>query len=583
LRGRNEEEASCFRPFSDGIGAAFSSHAGVAEERAGEDLMMKTDVKVWPLLAASVAVAVMTTACGGAEPGRLGTTDAPPPLGPGQDGQVPPPAPPPAGSPSLGDVDDGAAPPPGPSEEVDTSGENYAEWTENDWVDTDEEATSTFSADVDTASYSLARRNLNADILPEPASVRVEEFLNYFRYDEPAPTDGSPFAVQLEVAPSPFGPSEDPLHLMRIGIQGEQIPYEERDPVNLVFLIDVSGSMQSTAKLPLVKYTLRLLVDKLAPTDTLGIVVYAGADGVVLEPTPVINKSEILDAIDSMSAGGGTNGEAGIRAAYDLAEGAFRTDGVNRVVLASDGDFNIGATGEELYTLIEDFRERDIFLSYFGYGSGNYNDETAEELTNRGNGNYAYIDSNNEALRIVGENLVSTLQVIAKDVKLQVEFDPARVERYRLIGYENRLLNNEDFIDDSVDAGDLGAGHHVTALYEIDLRDDAKAAVSAGTATADPIATLRIRHKKPTGDISEEQSTTVDLGQTLVALDAASTSFKWAAAVAEFAEILRDSMHVDVADFDAVRALAEQGELETPAHAEFIGLVDKAATLSGED
>jgi Ca-activated chloride channel family protein len=527
----------------------------------------------WGATLLTAACAMGLVGCA-AEP-LLTASGAPPPDGeqnvilPPGDVSAEPPPPPLAGDGDIGDVD--------------TSGEQYAEWTENDWVATDEEATSTFSADVDTASYSLARRNLNAGVLPEPASVRVEEFLNYFRYDEPAPTDGSPFAVQLEVAPSPFGQDDDPLHLMRIGIQGEQIPYEERDPVNLVFLIDVSGSMSSEAKLPLVKYTLRLLVDKLAPTDTLGIVVYAGAEGVVLEPTPVINKSEILDAIDNMRAGGGTNGEAGIRTAYDLAEGAFRDDGVNRVVLASDGDFNIGATGETLYTMIEDFRSRGIFLSYFGYGTGNYNDATAEELTNRGNGNYAYIDSTNEALRIVGENLVSTLQVIAKDVKLQVEFDPARVERYRLIGYENRLLNNEDFTDDTVDAGDLGAGHHVTALYEIDLRDDAKAAVGAGTTSADPIATLRIRHKKPTGDVSEEQSTTVDLVDTLVALDAASDSLKWAAAVAELAEILRDSMHVEHADFDFVRDLAEAGALDTPAHDELLGLIDIAAGLHGGD
>jgi Ca-activated chloride channel family protein len=465
-------------------------------------------------------------------------------------------------------------------DEVEADNESYAEWIENDWVDPENEPLSTFSADVDTASYSLARRNLNAGTLPAPQSVRVEEFLNYFKYDEPAPTDGSPFAVQLEVAPSTFGEADDQLHLLRIGIQGEEVPYEERDPANLVFLVDVSGSM-AWGKLGLVKYTLGLLVDKLRPDDTIGIVVYAGADGVVLEPTPVAHKSVILDAIDNMTAGGSTNGEAGIRTAYDLAEDAFRPDGINRVVLCSDGDFNVGATGEELYGIIDSFRDRDIFLSYFGYGGGGsgYNDETAEELTNRGNGNYAYIDSPNEALRIVGENLVSTLQVIAKDVKLQVEFDPVRVERYRLIGYENRLLNAEDFANDAVDAGDLGAGHHVTALYEIDLRDDAKAAVGTGTAQADPIATLRIRHKKPTGDESEEMSRTIDLTATLTGVEAASTSMKWAAAVAELAEILRQSMHVSAPDFGAVRALAVDGWIDTPSHDELLDLLDIAESL----
>jgi len=338
--------------------------------------------------------------------------------------------------------------------------------------------------------------------------------------------------------------------------------------------------MQSETKLPLVKYTLGLLIDKLAPTDTLGIVVYAGAQGIVLEPTPVQNKSEILDAIDALSAGGGTNGEAGIRAAYDMAEGAFRTDGVNRVVLASDGDFNVGATGDELVGIIEDFRSRDIFLSILGYGGSNYNDALAEELSNHGNGNYAYIDSPNEALRIAGESLVSTLQVIAKDVKLQVEFDAAQVERFRLIGYENRILNHEDFNNDAIDAGDLGAGHHVTALYEIDLRDDAKALVFNGGANDAPIATVRVRYKKPTGDESELLEYPLALNEAQVSIEEASGNMLWAAAVAEFAEILRESAHSEGAKFSEVRELALMGmPLDTPSHAEFLSLVDDAKNL----
>jgi Ca-activated chloride channel family protein len=441
----------------------------------------------------------------------------------------------------------------------------------NPWIDTADEPVSTFSVDVDTASYSLHRRALAEGRLPEPESIRVEEFVNYFRYEDPRPTGEVPFAVRLEAAPSEFGPTDGDVHLLRIGVQAEEVPVEERDPVNLVFLLDVSGSMASGDKLGLVKFAMGHLVDVLSPEDTLGIVVYAGSEGVVLEPTPVQDKSAILDALDALAAGGSTNGEAGIRAAYDLAESAFREDGVNRVVLCTDGDFNVGLTGDDLVDLIVEFRDRGIFLTALGFGMGDYNDGTMEDLTNHGNGNYAYIDSPNEALRVLGENLVSTLQVVAKDVKIQVEFDPAGVERYRLIGYENRLLANEDFTDDTVDAGDIGAGHSVTALYEVDLAEGVDAA---------DLAEVRVRYKAPDGDVSEELSWTIAGAARRPSFDAASADLRWAAAVTEYAEILRRSPHAEGDRFEDVLSIATEAAGEPdPSREELLGLVQSARDL----
>lgn len=471
-----------------------------------------------------------------------------------------------------GDVqgDTGAAPTDdadteGVGEEVDTSTRS------NPWVDTTKDATSTFSVDVDSGSYSLARREILAGRLPSPDVLRVEEFVNYFHYDGARPDDGAPFAVELQTAPSRFGDAPD-IALLRIGIQAEEIPVEERDPVNLVFLVDVSGSMQSADKLGLVKYSLKQLVDRLAPTDTLGIVVYAGADGVVLEPTPVEDKSVILDALDAMQAGGGTNGEAGIRGAYDLAESAFRSDGVNRVVLCSDGDMNIGLTGDALVDLVESFRDRDIFLTTLGFGTGNYDDHQMEQLADHGNGSYAYIDSRNEAVRVLGENLVSTLQVVAKDTKVQVEFDPATVERWRLIGYENRLLEDEQFEDDTVDAGDIGAGHAVTGLYELDLVD----------APEGKLADVRLRYKEPTSDTSELLEYTANAEDRYASFDDAPDRFRLAAGVAEFAEILRGTNHSTGSRFGDVYTTVDEataGALSDPSTFELLDLVDRASRL----
>jgi Ca-activated chloride channel family protein len=355
------------------------------------------------------------------------------------------------------------------------------------------------------------------------------------------------------------------------------VPEEERLPANLVFLIDVSGSMQDSNKLGLVQFTLKSLVERLQPTDTLGIVVYAGYEAVLLEPTAIEDKSAILDVIDGLAAGGSTAGEAGLRAAYDLAEGAFRPEGINRVVLCTDGDFNVGATGEELLGMIEDFRDRDIFLTALGYGMGNYNDATMEQLADRGNGNYAYIDSANEATRMVGEQLVGALQVIAKDVKVQVEFDPAAVSRFRLIGYENRVLEHDEFADDAVDAGDIGAGHDVTALYEVELSGNVTAQNVVETT---PIATVRLRHKEPQSDISTEREFPLTLAERRGSFEALSARTRFAAAVTELAEILRGSSHSEGRRFEDVRAILEETQVQgRDVEAELIELVDIASAL----
>jgi len=444
----------------------------------------------------------------------------------------------------------------------------------NPWTDAATDAMSTFSVDVDSGSYTLSRRTLNEGSLPNPSEVRVEEFLNYFKYADPAPTGDLPFEVTLESAPSPFAPTDaSDVQLLRIGIQAEEIPLEQRDPVNLVFLLDVSGSMGSSDKLGLVKFAMKQLVDKLSPKDTLGIVVYAGADGVVLQPTPVLDKSSILDALDNLQSGGSTNGEAGIRTAYNLAESAFRQNGINRVVLCTDGDFNVGLTGTALTNLIEDFRDRDIYLTTLGFGMGNYQDGTLEQLADHGNGNYGYIDSPNEATRMLGENLVSTLQVVAKDTKIQVEFNPATVERWRLIGYENRLLNDADFANDAVDAGDIGAGHHVTALYEIDRVDGG---------SGELIADVAIRYKEPNADTSTEHHWTHSGSDSIATFEGSSRAMQWAAAVTEFAEILRESPHAEGDRFGDVSAIAAAAapEGDRPIlRQELLNLVDIAAAL----
>ncbi len=412
-------------------------------------------------------------------------------------------------------------------------GETYQAAPENQLVQASQDALATFSLDVDTASYTLMRRDVTAGRLPVRDGVRVEEYVNFFRYDDvPATrTDGAPFGVKLESSPSPFG---EGMHLLRVGVRAIDVATAQRPAANIVFLVDVSGSMQDANKLPLVQESLSLLVNTLRPDDTIGIVVYAGADSVLVPPTAVRERGILLDAIAQLSAGGSTNGAAGIRTAYNLAAQHFRRGGINRVILCTDGDFNVGATGDELISLIEQERNRGITLTTIGFGSGNYNDRDMERLADRGNGNYGYIDSRSEAVRMLARDLNGTLQVVAKDVKVQVQFDPAVVAEFRLVGYDNRRLAHQDFRNDAVDAGEVGSGQSVTALFEYRLRPG----IVAGQ---DPrnLAEVRLRYKQPEGQQSTEVSRFIKVADVLPSFEQASPQMRFATAVAEYAEILR--------------------------------------------
>ncbi len=462
---------------------------------------------------------------------------------------------------------------------------------------------STFAADVDTASYSNVRRFLADGKRPPVDAVRIEELVNYFPYDYTGPDtqqqgegtlptakQRAPLAAQLEVASAPWAPEH---RLVRIGLKGREIPDAVRPAANLVFLLDVSGSMNEPKKLPLVKQSLRLLVDKLHADDRVAIAVYAGASGLALPSTPASHKEEILDAIDRLEAGGTTNGAMGIQLAYDLAQANFVKGGVNRVILATDGDFNVGMSSEgELVRLIEEKAKSGVFLSVLGFGTGNVKDATMEQLADRGNGNYAYIDSLAEARKTLVEQAGGTLVTIAKDVKLQVEFNPAQVQAYRLIGYENRLLAKEDFNNDKVDAGEIGAGHTVTALYEIvPPGEDMKAlpavdslkyqtpVASAGTPASDELLTVKVRYKEPDSDTSDRlEFPLFDRGARFAD---ATADFKFASAVAAFGMILRDSPHKGSATIVDVEAWGRAG-LGNDAggyRKEFLGLVERSRSF----
>jgi Ca-activated chloride channel family protein len=441
---------------------------------------------------------------------------------------------------------------------------------ENDWTDTAQDNLATFSIDVDTASYTATRQSITAGFLPEASRVRTEEFINFFRYDYEAPEALSrePFAINLESAPSPFGQDK---HLLKVGIKGKEVPLDERPATNLVFLIDVSGSMTSARKLPLVKHSLTTLLSALRPQDTLGIVVYAGRDAILLEPTRVEERGTIHDAIEMLRAGGSTNGAGGIRTAYELAQSAFVEGGINRVVLCTDGDFNVGVTGAALVDLVVSWNDRDIALTVLGYGRG-FNDSFLEDLTNRANGNYAFIDNEAEALRVLGENLISTLQIIAKDVKIQIELDPQTVARYRVVGYINRAIADDDFDDDTVDAGEIGSGHTVTAFLELELHEG----VEDGS-----LGVVNIRYKKPDEDVSDLVERSISLSDMHAELTSASEDFRFAAAVAEFGEILAGSRFAEDGDLDRVLNLAE-GAVDEDGQAdrvEFLALVARARQL----
>lgn len=447
---------------------------------------------------------------------------------------------------------------------------------------------STFSIDVDTASYSNIRRFINNGQTPPKDAVRIEELINYFNYEYPQPRENEPFAITTEVSRSPWNPQHQLVH---IGIQGKKIATEDLPPNNLVFLIDVSGSMTARNKLPLLKSAFQLLVGEMRPEDTISIVVYAGAAGVALPPTSGDRKDVILTAIDRLAAGGSTAGGEGIKLAYKLAKENFKRSGNNRVILATDGDFNVGMSSDtELVKLIEEKRKNDIFLTVLGVGMGNLQDSKMEKLADKGNGNYAYIDNELEAKKVLVKEIGGTLLTIAKDVKIQVDFNPAKVKAYRLIGYENRRLKDEDFNDDTKDAGELGAGHTVTALYEIvpvgaetnaKLPDLGASKYQQNEAkNSDELMEVKLRYKQPNGDTS--QLIAYPIGDVEKPFNETSENFKFSAAVASFGLILRDSPHKSQASFARVLELAQesQGVDLEGYRAEFIRLVQASQKLA---
>jgi Ca-activated chloride channel family protein len=444
--------------------------------------------------------------------------------------------------------------------------ESYQTIHENPFLAPLKNPLSTFSIDVDTASYSNVRRFLNQGKLPPKDAVRIEEMLNYFRYDYAQPEAGKPFALKTELSEAPWKKGHQ---LLQIGLQAPAVEMGNTPRSNLVFLLDTSGSMASPDKLPLLKQSLRLMVDQLSEKDSVSMVVYAGSAGQVLPPTPGHRKDVILKALDNLEAGGGTAGGAGIRLAYSLARQQFIQGGNNRVILATDGDFNVGASSDaEMEYLIEQERKEGVFLTVLGFGTGNYKDSKMETLANKGNGNYAYIDSLSEARKVVVQELGATLLTVAKDVKLQVEFNPAKVAKYRLIGYENRLLRAEDFDNDAKDAGELGAGHTVTALYEIEPVTAATAQEQSLTYTeteikdtafaSDDLLTLKLRYKQPHQDTSELLTHTVEAQAK--PWSEASVNLQFAASVAGFGMLLRQSEHKGDLTLSQVKALGQAGK-----------------------
>jgi len=481
-----------------------------------------------------------------------------------------------------------------PAREEAGAGDTYAHVKESGFFMVKNAPLSTFSLDVDNASYTNVRRFLNEGQLPPRDAVRVEEMLNYFRYDYAAPAATSPDPVRMstELAVCPWNPTHQ---LARIGIQAKKIETAKLPPANLVFLVDVSGSMMGPDRLPLVQAGLKLLVKQLRPQDHVALVVYAGAAGLVLPPTPGSQPQVILDAIDRLQAGGSTAGGAGLRLAYSTARQYFQKEGNNRVILASDGDFNVGESSDEaMEKLIVDQRESGVFLTVLGCGRGNLRDARMETLADKGNGNYAYLDNLDEAGRVLVAQFGGTLFTVAKDVKLQIEFNPARVANYRLVGYENRLLEAEDFNNDRKDAGELGAGHTVTALYELvpvgsaqPLIDDLKYQPAKATPASmeqfltNDVLTVKLRYKEPQG------STSKLLAQPLVgapvAIEKASPDFRFAAAVAQFGMLLRQSEQRGTATWAATEKLANEarGTDVDGYRAELVRLVHLAEGLSG--
>ena len=466
--------------------------------------------------------------------------------------------------------------------------EAYDHFQDNAFRTVRDHPLSTFSIDVDTASYANIRRFLNYGQLPPPGAVRVEEMINYFPYDYAAPSAGSPhpFAVHTAVASCPW---QREHRLVRIALKGREVKRDKRPPTNLVFLLDVSGSMRSTNKLPLVKQAMRMLIEQLGENDRVAITVYAGAAGLVLDSTPCDRKRRILEAVDKLRAGGSTNGGQGIELAYRVATTNFIRGGTNRVILATDGDFNVGVTDHSrLVRLIREKARSGVFLSVLGFGTGNYKDSRMEKLADKGNGNYGYVDTVAEARKVLVREMCGTLITIARDVKIQVEFNPARVSAYRLIGYENRILRKEDFNDDRKDAGEIGSGHTVTALYQV-----VPAGKASGDAAVDPLKyqaapslrqaagngelmTVKLRYKQPDGGASALMQVAIE--DQPRKLSNAPKGFQFAAAVAAFGMILRDSKHKGDYTLDAVTELAQPavGADKQGYRREFLTLIRKA-------
>lgn len=448
--------------------------------------------------------------------------------------------------------------------------ESYKDYGVNPTVDPAKDRLSTFAIDVDTASYAISRRKLLEGGLPPYQAVRAEEFLNYFDYAYAAPRQG-PFAVHLAAAPSPFQKGH---HLLRVGIQARRVEMKDRKPVHLVYLVDTSGSMHSADKIGLVKKSLRLLTESLVQGDTVALCTYAGSTREVLAPTGLDQKGKILAAIDDLAAGGGTAMASGVENAYRLASQTLVPGHVNRVVVLSDGDANIGASShDDILKMIEGYKEKGITLSTVGFGNGNYKDTMMEQLADKGDGNYSYIDSEEQARRVFSQQVGGLLQVVAKDVKVQVDFDPNVVASYRLVGYENRDIADKDFRNDEVDAGEVGAGHSVTAMYDVVLKSTAAAPV-----------VVRLRHKTPDAkkdDPATETAYAMEASSLFASFDEAPQTFRFASAVTGFAEILRQSPHAREYSLADVAQVAGSAAGDARDQQEMVALVKKAAALSG--
>lgn len=478
--------------------------------------------------------------------------------------------------------------------------EGYDKIAENPFLKVNDNPLSTFSIDVDAASYSNMRRFIKSGRLPPPGAIRIEELINYFTYQYPQPINDNPFSVNMELSACPWNEKHE---LVLIGLQGKKIPVDNLPPCNLVFLIDVSGSMDEPDKLPLVKESLKLLVDQLREQDKVAMVVYAGNAGLVLPSTSGENKMKIKNAIDNLEAGGSTAGGAGIQLAYKIAKANFEKNGNNRVILCTDGDFNVGLSSDDaLENLIEEERKSGVYLTVLGFGTGNYQDAKMQKLANKGNGNHAYIDGLNEAKKVLINEFGGTLFTIAKDVKLQIEFNPDKVKAYRLIGYENRMLAKEDFNNDKKDAGELGSGHTVTALYEIiptGVKDEVPDSVDAlryqkikkvklTNIYTNELMNVKLRYKRPNTDNINRGDTSkmiqFPLTDRPVAFSQTSNNFRFAAAVAEFGMLLRNSQHKGSGDFKLVEKLAKNalGNDEEGYRKEFVQLVENGALLKGK-